>query len=131
ELTLGIDKYDDRLLENTLGKLALSEFRDKHPASLSGGQKQRVTIGASLLKKSEILFFDEPTSGLDYYSMIRVSGLIQELAHSGAIVFIVSHDFEFIMHSCTKIFDLDAAEGERLLNVSKDYMRKLAERYFA
>jgi energy-coupling factor transport system ATP-binding protein len=131
ELTLGIDKYDDGLLENTLGKLALSEYRDKHPASLSGGQKQRVTIGASLLKKSEILFFDEPTSGLDYDSMMRVSSLIQELAHSGAIAFIVSHDFEFIMHSCTKIFDLDAAEGERLLNVSKDYMRKLAERYFA
>lgn len=80
ELTLGITKVNEKLVDNTLRRLALSEFRDKHPASLSGGQKQRVTIGASLIKSSEILYFDEPTSGLDYDSMIRVSELIKEPA---------------------------------------------------
>ena len=107
ELTLGISKVDRSLVDDTLDRLALAEYRDRHPAALSEGQKQRVTIGASIIKKSEILYFDEPTSGLDYDSMIRVSGLIKELSDNGAIIFIVSHDDEFISHTCTKNLDLD------------------------
>ncbi len=114
ELTLGISKVDRSLVDQTLDRLALSEYRDKHPASLSGGQKQRVTIGASLLKDSKILYFDEPTSGLDYDSMLRVRDLIKEIACNGAIVFIVSHDFEFIAQTCTKLFRLDSNQGGQM-----------------
>ena len=128
ELTLGISDVDSDLVSGTLDKLALSEYKDKHPAALSGGQKQRVTIGASLIKNSEVLYFDEPTSGLDYDSMIRVSELIKELSGGGAIIFLVSHDFEFITHTCTRMFDLDA---EKMLDVNKGNLQMLAKKYFA
>lgn len=128
ELTLGISDVDSDLVSSTLDKLALSEYKDKHPAALSGGQKQRVTIGASLIKNSEVLYFDEPTSGLDYDSMIRVSELIKELSGGGAIIFLVSHDFEFITHTCTRMFDLDA---EKMLDVNKGNLQMLAKKYFA
>lgn len=131
ELTLGIAKVNEKLVDNTLRRLALSEFRDKHPASLSGGQKQRVTIGASLIKSSEILYFDEPTSGLDYDSMIRVSELIKELADNGAIIFLVSHDFEFITHTCTRLCNLDAEGKEIMMPADKDNLRRLADEYFS
>ena len=88
-------------------KLDLDKYRECHPASLSGGQKQRVTIAAALVKGSPILCFDEPTSGLDYDSMVRVSGLIRELAEEGAMVFVVSHDFEFILRTCSRQLSLD------------------------
>ncbi|MCR4750243.1 MAG: energy-coupling factor ABC transporter ATP-binding protein [Lachnospiraceae bacterium] len=119
ELTLGISKVDESLVDNTLSRLALSEYRDRHPASLSGGQKQRVTIGASLIKNSKMLYFDEPTSGLDYDSMIRVSELIKDLSDNGAVIFLVSHDFEFINHTCTKVFDMDAGQGGKMLGIGE------------
>ncbi len=130
ELVLGTRVSDKKTIDSVLDKLALSEFRECHPAALSGGQKQRVTIGASLIKNSEILFFDEPTSGLDYDSMIRVSSLIKELSDNGAIIFLVSHDFEFITHTCTRIFDLDVKKNEKMIELGETTLQMLAEKYF-
>lgn len=128
ELTLGIPKVDVSMLNNTIDRLALSEYRDRHPASLSGGQKQRLTIGASIIKNSKILYFDEPTSGLDYDSMIRVSELIKELSESGTIIFIVSHDLEFITNTCTKILDLDSDRDSKILKID-NYLTKVVDMY--
>ncbi len=130
ELTLGTSGTDKKLVDNTLERLALSEFRDRHPASLSGGQKQRVTIGASLIKNSRILCFDEPTSGLDHDAMIRVSEMIRELSDNGAIIFLVSHDFEFITHTCSKLFDLDAGRGGRMIEGNEANISRFASDYF-
>ena len=49
-----------------------------------------------------LLVFDEPTSGLDYDSMAQVSALIRSLA-AHRIVFIVTHDYEFICKTCTRV----------------------------
>ncbi len=129
ELTLGT-KADESLLDHILRRLDLFEYRDRHPSSLSGGQKQRVTIGASLIKNSKILCFDEPTSGLDYDSMVRVSELIKELSDQGTVVFLVSHDFEFITHTCTKVLDLDAGREEKMTELDEANIQRLATEYF-
>ena len=94
-------------IDAVLNALELSDYRERHPASLSGGQKQRVTIGVAIVKDSLVIYFDEPTSGLDYDSMVRVSKLIEQLSDSGVIVFVVSHDFEFIVRTCTEVVQLD------------------------
>lgn len=64
--------------------------------SLSGGQKQRVAITSVLAKKSKFVFFDEPTSGMDYTNMIKISDLICRNKREENIIFIVSHDVEFL-----------------------------------
>ena len=38
--------------------------------------------------------------------MVRVSRLIEQLSASGVIVFVVSHDFEFIVRTCTEVVQL-------------------------
>lgn len=55
----------------------------------------------------ELLVFDEPTSGLDYDSMVRLAALIQRLSELGKIIFIVTHDYEFVCRSCTRVLHLD------------------------
>ncbi len=87
-------------------------LESRHPASLSGGQKQRVTIGAALMKCSEIMVFDEPTSGLDGLNLKRVSKLIRSLADDSRVVFVITHDRELVMGCCTKAIRL--ADGELL-----------------
>lgn len=130
ELSLGI-KNDcaDKVME-TLDALELSAYRECHPASLSGGQKQRVTIGAAIVKDSPVIYFDEPTSGLDYDSMVRVSRLIGQLASAGVIIFVVSHDFEFITRTCSEVLQLDGQDSIKNQVLTPEILLSLSKQYF-
>lgn len=130
ELSLGLSENCKDKVDATMEALELSEYRERHPASLSGGQKQRVTIGAAIVKDSPVIYFDEPTSGLDYDSMIRVSQLIEQLSHSGVIVFVVSHDFEFIVRTCTEVVQLDEYGAIQNNRLSPKILKTLSEKYF-
>lgn len=110
ECVLGIKKPDMELAERTLSELGLAPFMQCHPNTLSGGQKQRVAVAVSMVCGKELLVFDEPTSGLDYDSMLQMVGLMEKLAKLGKVIFIVTHDYEFICHSCTRVLHFD--EGE-------------------
>ena len=96
EVCLGIKNIEISYVEDILRKLDLYELKDRHPMSLSGGQKQRVAIASVLCKNSKLLFFDEPTSGMDYYNMMNISNLINKCKNDKKIIFIVSHDQEFL-----------------------------------
>ena len=117
-------------IDAVLNALELSDYRERHPASLSGGQKQRVTIGVAIVKDSPVIYFDEPTSGLDYDSMVRVSKLIEQLSDSGVIVFVVSHDFEFIVRTCTEVVQLDDDGTIQNQQLSPTVLKSLSEKYF-
>ena len=81
---------------NILDRFGLAEYSERHPLSLSGGQKQRVTIAASIAAKSDILVLDEPTSGLDGRNMLHLKNILRELKKQGMLIFIVTHDAEFL-----------------------------------
>ena len=126
ELMLGAEdcRDVDERIEQACERLGLVGLESRHPASLSGGQKQRVTIGAALMKRSEIMVFDEPTSGLDGLNLRRVSELIRSLADDGRIVFVITHDRELVARCCTRIIqlvdgrvqkDMDAQSGEGII----------------
>ena len=130
ELSLGIREDCKEKVDAALEALELSEYREQHPAALSGGQKQRVTIGAAIVKDSPVIYFDEPTSGLDYDSMVRVSRLIEQLSASGVIVFVVSHDFEFIVRTCTEVVQLDDQGAIQNHRLTPQILKTLSEKYF-
>lgn len=108
ECTFGIRHPDTALAETTLAELGLAPFRERHPNTLSGGQKQRLAAAVSMVCGKALLVFDEPTSGLDYDSMVRLASLIRRLADSGRIIFIVTHDYEFVCRTCTRVLHLNS-----------------------
>ena len=117
EIKLGVKDLSQDRLDNVLFGLELTELKDRHPMSLSGGQKQRVAIASVLCKKSRFIFFDEPTSGMDYKNMIRISKLIKEMSTKDNIIFIVSHDNEFLNETadsilCLEEFKIPASKNE-------------------
>ena len=75
--------------------------------SLSGGQKQRVAIASVLCKNLRFVFFDEPTSGMDYKNMLKISKLIKSMKTKDNIIFIVSHDTEFLNEVADSILCLE------------------------
>lgn len=125
ECSFGIKNPDRQLVEDTMEKLGLISFREQHPNTLSGGQKQRVAVAVSLICSKELLIFDEPTSGLDYDSMMQVAGLIRELASSGKIIFVVTHDYEFVCRTCTRVLHFDEGEMPDDLEVNPQNEMKL------
>lgn len=102
ECSFGLKAVKQEAVEEVLNDLNLSEYRTRHPAALSGGQKQRLAIAAGKISGRQLLIFDEPTSGLDYDSMVRVSHIIRSLA-AGRIIVIVTHDYEFVCNTCTRV----------------------------
>ena len=117
EIKLGVKDLSQDRLDKILFGLELTELKDRHPMSLSGGQKQRVAIASVLCKNSRFIFFDEPTSGMDYKNMIRISKLIKEMSTKDNIIFIVSHDNEFLNETadsilCLEEFKIPASKNE-------------------
>ncbi len=103
EVLLSMEEQDAVRAEEILAALDLLPLKELHPMSLSGGQKQRVAIASA----KEIIVFDEPTSGLDLRHMQEVSENITQLQKAGKTLFIISHDLEFIFHSCTHVLHLE------------------------
>ena len=70
----------------------------------------------------ELLVFDEPTSGLDFDSMVRLSSLIRQLSDMGKIIFIVTHDYEFVCRICTRVLHLDGGRVQDDLSVTEELL---------
>ena len=122
ECTFGIKHPDTELAEKTLEELGLISLRERHPNTLSGGQKQRLAAAASMVCGKELLVFDEPTSGLDFDSMVRLSALIRRLSDVGKVIFVVTHDYEFVCRTCTRVLHLESGGIRDDFSVTEDLL---------
>ena len=78
-----------------LERVDLLEKANEYPRKLSGGQKQRLAIVRALAMHPEVMLFDEPTSALDPEMVKEVLKVIEDLAHSGMTILIVTHEMAF------------------------------------
>ena len=122
ECTFGIKHPDTELAKKTLEELGLISLHERHPNTLSGGQKQRLAAATSMVCGKELLVFDEPTSGLDYDSMVRLSTLIRRLSGMGKVIFVVTHDYEFVCRTCTRVLHLDDGRIQDNLSVTEELL---------
>lgn len=113
-------KQNDEKIENAMTLLNILSFRNRHPQSLSGGQKQRVSIAAAIASNKKILIFDEPTSGLDYENMKVVSEAINALRKKGILIFVISHDLEFLSRVATKAVFIENNTVSKSIYLEKD-----------
>ena len=127
ECSFGIRNPDNALVDATLEELGLAVYRELHPDTLSGGQKQRVAVAVSMVCGKDLLVFDEPTSGLDFDSMVQVAGLIRRLSEKGKVIFIVTHDFEFVCRTCSRVLHFDEGEMPDDVPVTIAALPKLRE----
>ncbi|CAN5625240.1 amino acid ABC transporter ATP-binding protein [soil metagenome] len=83
--------------------VGLAEKRDEYPSRLSGGQKQRVAIARALCMEPKVLLFDEPTSALDPELIGEVLGVMEDLAHSGTTMIVVTHEMHFAQEAADRV----------------------------
>ncbi len=93
--------------EKFLAKVGLAEKRDEFPARLSGGQKQRVAIARALTMEPKVLLFDEPTSALDPTLVGEVIAVMEDLAHEGSTMMVVTHEMQFARESADRVYFIE------------------------
>lgn len=127
ECVFGIKHPNQEAVKQATERLGIYEYRTHHPNTLSGGQKQRTAVAVSMVCRKDILIFDEPTSGLDYDSMIRVVGLFQTLSGMGKVIFVVTHDYEFLAAACTRVVRLDDGKQQEDYPLSPGNLHRLQD----
>jgi len=89
--------------EYYLEVVGLTDKRDEYPSRLSGGQKQRVAIARALCMEPKVLLFDEPTSALDPELIGEVLKVMEDLAHGGTTMIVVTHEMHFAEEAADRV----------------------------
>ena len=95
-------------------------------ATLSGGNQQKVLLSKWLDTHPRVLILDEPTRGIDVGSKAEVHQIIDELAHEGIAIILISSDLPEVLATSDRILvmregrqmtilDHDEATAERVL----------------
>ena len=90
-----------------LTRVGLGDKCDTYPGKLSGGQQQRVAIARALAMKPALMLFDEPTSALDPEVTGEVLTVMEELAHEGMTMMVVTHEMGFAKVAADRVVMMD------------------------
>ena len=87
----------------------ISRLRIRTPSSeqlvgkLSGGNQQKVVLARWLATRPKLLVLDEPTRGVDVGAKAEIYAIIDELAHSGVAVLVVSSELPEVLGLADRI----------------------------
>jgi putative ABC transport system ATP-binding protein len=78
--------------DELIAQVDLTERAHHRPEQLSGGQQQRVAIARALVHNPPLVLADEPTAHLDFIQVEGILRLIRDIASSGRLVVVATHD---------------------------------------
>ena len=126
-----------RLVEEKLEMVGLSEDLGKYPSELSGGMRKRAGLARAIVTNPEIVLYDEPTSGLDPVSARTIDRLIHRLCRElGVTSVVVTHDLAGALAIGTRIAMLhggrivEAAEPAEFVRSENPEVLKFLEAQF-
>jgi len=71
--------------------------------NLSGGNQQKLVVGKWLAKDTGILLFDEPTRGIDVGAKSEIYRLLNDLAHQGKSIIMISSELPEILRMSHRV----------------------------
>jgi ATPase subunit of ABC transporter with duplicated ATPase domains len=101
---LGGYALEGRAREVLAGLSFSQEMMDGDVGALSGGWKMRVALARILLMRPDAMLLDEPSNHLDLESLIWLE---QFLKGYEGLLFMTSHDREFMNRIVTKVVEID------------------------
>ena len=75
----------------------------KQVGLMSGGNQQKVVVGKWLMRDLKLLIVDEPTAGIDVGAKDEIYGILEDLAHQGVAVILVSSDLQELIRVSHRI----------------------------
>ena len=93
-----------------LGRLGMSEYRNKRLDTLSKGNQQKIQLITALAHDPDIVILDEPFSGLDPVNAMLLKDVVKEQIAKGKIVLFSSHQMSYIEEFCDSIAIINAGK---------------------
>lgn len=100
----GMSYKDIQKVSNDLLELVnLSDKKEFYVDTLSRGMKQRLCVARALLNNPQLLVMDEPSSGLDPVARVEMKELLMNLQSMGKTIVISSHILSDIAEMCNAV----------------------------
>ena len=93
-----------------LGRLGMSEYRNKKLDTLSKGNQQKIQLITALAHNPDIVILDEPFSGLDPVNAMLLKDVVKEQIAKGKVVLFSSHQMSYIEEFCDSIAIINAGK---------------------
>lgn len=101
---LRIPRAADRaIVEESLRRVSMWDFRDRQIGELSGGQKKRVFLARALAQGGRVILLDEPFTGVDVKTEEAIIGLLRELRAEGCIILVSTHNLGSVPEFCDQV----------------------------
>jgi ABC-2 type transport system ATP-binding protein len=95
-------------IEELLGLVDLTKWRDAQTKTLSGGMRRRLEIARGLVHHPKIFFLDEPTTGLDPVSRVAVWEMLGNIKTQRRLtILITTHYMDEADRLCDRIAIVD------------------------
>ncbi|WP_035294525.1 ABC transporter ATP-binding protein [Clostridium sp. KNHs214] len=101
------DVEKDKICDDLLELVDLSNKKGEYVDSLSRGMKQRLCLARSLIHNPKLLILDEPASGMDPRARFEMKEILKSLKDMGKTVIISSHILSELSEICTSIGIID------------------------
>ena len=105
----------ERLIDELLQAVELTQWRAAQVKHLSGGMRRRVEIARGLVHEPKIFFLDEPTTGLDPVSRVAVWEMLRTIKHARELtILLTTHYMDEADKLCDRIAIVDHGELKAL-----------------
>ncbi|MGN0399645.1 MAG: ABC transporter ATP-binding protein [Blautia sp.] len=91
-----LTKEDEKIVEQAIAYMELTDIQEQFIDELSGGQRQRAYIAMVIAQDTEYVLLDEPTNNLDIYHAGNMMKMIRRLCDElGKTVILVLHEINY------------------------------------
>ena len=126
-------KEEDKIINEKLKLVGLSELLNAFPGQLSGGQQKRTSFARAIANDPKIILYDEPTTGLDPVMSTIIEDYMNDMATQfNPASIVVTHQFSTWRRTADRIILLDGGQiqwaggPEEALTTDNPYMNQFA-----
>lgn len=94
---------DRRIVEESLTRVGMMEYRERQIGELSGGQKKRVFLARALAQRGRIILLDEPFTGVDVQTETTIIDLLRQLRKEGHLMLVSTHNLGSVPEFCDQV----------------------------
>ena len=93
----------DRISDELLGAMHLTDKANAYSRTLSGGMKRRLLVAKAMVHSPPILVLDEPTAGVDVELRRQLWDYVRKLHAQGVTIVLTTHYLEEAEELCDRI----------------------------
>lgn len=94
---------DKQIVEESLRRVGMLDFKNRQIGELSGGQKKRAFLARALAQEGRIMLLDEPFTGVDVKTETAIIALLQELREEGHVILVSTHNLGSVPEFCDQV----------------------------